>query len=153
VNRKQVARKLPLHSPRMISTSTYTEYRTKAGDISLLVRKRKSNDTSGSSDEPPETISVTIGFLPNGHTHERRQRVRFQASYLQMILRCGSTSSPTPTISLSAVLPADSEVFTMAKNGDLKGIIHLCADGKASLSDCDTNGWSLLTVCTSGKRL
>lgn len=51
-----------------------------------------------------------------------------------------------PTISFSAILPEDSEVFRMVSCGDLSGLRRLLAERKVSLSDCDELGRSLLTV-------
>jgi hypothetical protein len=51
-----------------------------------------------------------------------------------------------PTISFTAIIPDDSEIFALARGGDLQGIIKHVQQGHASLTDCDTKGRTLLNV-------
>ena len=49
-------------------------------------------------------------------------------------------------ISVHKIVPEDSEVFISVGKGDLKGLLQLLNEGKASLRDCDPYGRSLLSV-------
>ena len=55
-------------------------------------------------------------------------------------------TSLNPLISISSMVPMDSAVFRLIKEGDLAGLLQLFQHGEASLHDCDPEGRSLLTV-------
>lgn len=77
------------------------------------------------------------------------EKFRIQISIQQKVSPDGFMTSLCPTLSFSAILPNDSEVFLKVRAGDLDGLQRMLADGTAALSDCDESGASasLLTVC------
>jgi len=66
-------------------------------------------------------------------------------SVSQAQLVAGSFSS-IPNLSLQNIVPNDSEIFLLARQGNIDGIVKLVADHKASLHDRDEDGQSLLHV-------
>jgi len=120
------------------------------GSIDINVRSRTlkhiMNDTEdhedykGSDSEVFEVFEGEITFLPNSVPNTRisvsfEQRSTYQGSLLGK-----------PTISFSATLPDNSEVFLRIKDGDMEGLLQLLARGAASLTDRDSIGRSLLNV-------
>lgn len=61
-------------------------------------------------------------------------------------LTCNGYYSLKPTLSYHAMIPFESEVFVTVKTGNLLNLKHLLKEGKASLTDCDPHGRSLLNV-------
>lgn len=53
-----------------------------------------------------------------------------------------------PTLSFCAIIPDNSRIFVLAREGDLKGMINHIQQGHASLTDCDSRGRTLLNVST-----
>ncbi len=97
-------------------------------------------DYKGSDSEVFEVFEGEITFLPNSVPNTRisvsfEQRSTYQGSLLGK-----------PTISFSATLPDNSEVFLRIKDGDMEGLLQLLARGAASLTDRDSIGRSLLNV-------
>ena len=52
----------------------------------------------------------------------------------------------TPTLTIRAMVPSDSEVFRVVKGGSVRKLKKLLQSGAASLGDCDPDGRSLLNV-------
>jgi hypothetical protein len=88
-----------------------------------------------------KSFAGTISILPR--TKQRQMQIR--ASFFQHMTQNGAYSF-APTISFHAVIPNDSKVFQLIEDGDLDGLKQMLQDGLASLTDCDTNGRSLLGV-------
>jgi len=90
-----------------------------------------------------EVFEGAIIYLPNSVPNTRicvsfQQRSTYEGSLLGK-----------PTISFSATLPDNSEVFLRIKDGDKKGLLKLFAEGAASFWDRDSIGRSLLNVRSS----
>jgi hypothetical protein len=116
------------------------------GNLSVLQIKRQNAAESSSPDDAEEEYLLgTVSFMPN--RTRRTKNVRIQISIQQKVSPDGFMTSLRPTLSFSAILPNDSEVFLKVKAGDLDGLQRMLADGTATLSDCNERGNSLLTVC------
>jgi hypothetical protein len=97
-----------------------------------------------------ESFSGTILFIPKKRKGKGKVKdFRVQVSIEQRIISDGFMESPRPTISFSVILPANSEVFVKVASGDLAGLRRMLIEGKASLSDCNEKGNSLLTVSST----
>jgi len=72
-------------------------------------------------------------------------RKKLLLSFLQRFSSSGFTCL-NPTLSFHALLPCDSEIFCAIELGDMTSILGLLNDKEASLTDCDTEGRSLLSV-------
>lgn len=59
--------------------------------------------------------------------------------------------SMAPRVSAINILPKDSLVFQLAAGGKVQDLMALVAEGKASLRDHDTEGWSLLHVSSRSR--
>lgn len=70
---------------------------------------------------------------------------KINATVLQN-LTCNGYSSLKPTLSYHAMMPFESDVFVTVRTGNLFRLKHLLQQGKASLTDCDPDGRSLLSV-------
>lgn len=57
-------------------------------------------------------------------------------------------SSSISQITVNRVLPYDSRVFQVIKDGDLRELRRMLGNGEASLRDHDEYGASLLFVCS-----
>ncbi|KAF8528325.1 ankyrin repeat-containing domain protein [Trichophaea hybrida] len=129
----------------------HRKFETGIGSVFVLFRNRRRMDPTSGRDEPEDKIFAgTMSFMPNSTGLRNNKSFRISVSLEQAIKSGGILLSPQPTISFSAVLPENSEVFNLAKTGDLDGLVRLFSEGKASLSDCDTSGRSLLTYACYG---
>jgi hypothetical protein len=68
------------------------------------------------------------------------------AAYFRQSIEHDGFHSIQPTILVHTIVPSDSEVFQLTEAGDLRGLLQLFKDGKASVRDCDERGRSLLSV-------
>ena len=94
----------------------------------------------GTPTDLPEVLEVSFAFLPNNFKKPRiavsfQQRLSYEGSFLKK-----------PALSISALLPPDSEVFQSIEKGDLNGLIQSLSLRKAFLTDRDLEGRSLLNV-------
>ena len=88
----------------------------------------------------PELLEASFTFLPNNAQNpwisvDFKQTMSYEGSFLRR-----------PALSVSAILPEDSEVFRLIREGDLKGLIQSLSLRKAFLTDRDTDGRCLLYV-------
>lgn len=70
---------------------------------------------------------------------------KMSATVLQN-LTCSGYYSLKPTLSYHAKMPFESEVLVTVRTGNLLDLKILLRQGKASLTDCDPAGRSLLSV-------
>jgi len=83
--------------------------------------------------------SVTLRPKPGS------SRKKLRLSFLQRFSSSGFTSL-NPTLSFHALLPFDSAIFCAIELGDMNSMLGLLNDKEASLTDCDIEGRSLLSV-------
>ncbi len=88
-----------------------------------------------------DVFEGTINLIPASDF----SRTKISTSFLQKSTVNGYMSLK-PTLSFTAIIPDDSEIFTLTRRGDLQGIIDHVQQGHASLTDCDTKGRTLLNV-------
>lgn len=72
-------------------------------------------------------------------------RTKISTSFLQKSTANGYFSLK-PTLTFCAIIPDTSPIFTLARKGNLAGIINHVQQGQASLTDCDSKGRTLLNV-------
>ena len=91
-------------------------------------------------DNKPDFFRGRISYQPN-RPNKTGITVVFQQE------RCNpGYFAMTPSLSFSAVLLPDHEVFKVIEEDDPEGLGRLFHDRKASLTDCDIDGRSLLHV-------
>ncbi len=88
----------------------------------------------------PELLEASFTFLPNNAQNpwisvNFKQSMSYEGSFLRR-----------PALSVSAILPRDSEVFRLIEDGDLNGLIQSLSLRKAFLTDRDLDGRCLLNV-------
>ena len=88
----------------------------------------------------PELLEASFTFLPNNAQNpwisvDFKQSMSYEGSFLRR-----------PALSVSAILPRDSEVFRLVKEGDLNGLVQSLSSRKAFLTDRDIDGRCLLNV-------
>lgn len=103
------------------------------GENDILTRKP--------DQEVEDVFEGTVSFI----SKRTDWRTKISASFIQRLTRDGFFSL-SPRLSFCAIIPDHSEIFALVENGDLKGIINLLQQGKASQSDCDSEGRTLLNV-------
>ena len=125
----------------------YRRYDTSMGTLTVQTNSRKLRDRidkdheDGEHDELIEVFEGNIAFLPRSdHRNSMmslsfQQRMSYQGSYLRK-----------PTIFFSAIVPEDSEVFSVVKKDALDDLLRLFATGAAKYTDRDPEGRSLLKV-------
>jgi len=90
---------------------------------------------------PIDWFEGTVSLRPKPGS----SRKKLLLSFLQRLSSTGFTSL-NPTLSFHALLPCDSEIFCAIELGDMTSMLGLLNDKEASLTDCDTEGRSLLSV-------
>lgn len=88
-----------------------------------------------------ETFAGSLILMPT----TKKRRMKIQAFFVQNVMKNGAYSI-SPTLSFHAIVPLNSEVFRLIRQGDLTSLILLFEKGLASLTDCDPDGRSLLSV-------
>ena len=88
----------------------------------------------------PESLEASFTFLPNNAQNpwisvDFKQSMSYEGSFLRR-----------PALSVSAILPKDSEVFRLIAEGDLNGLIRSLSLKRAFLTDRDIDGRCLLNV-------
>jgi hypothetical protein len=88
-----------------------------------------------------EIFAGTVTLLPKDPT----VRAKLQATFLQKITT-GGFSSIHPTLSFCSMIPRNSIVFDTVIKGDVNDLVSMLVQGLASVTDCDPDGRSLLSV-------
>ncbi|GAB1318096.1 hypothetical protein MFIFM68171_08306 [Madurella fahalii] len=109
--------------------------------VSTNRRTRRRHDAFGHQDGDLETS--TVEFIARVVFRPADQSSTLVISVNQAQLAAGSFLS-IPNLSVHNIIPSDSPVFKLARQGKIGDILELVADGKASLQDRDERGWSLL---------
>jgi hypothetical protein len=132
---------------RYESNQTQYELQFPVGALKVRTRRRRriSSRTRGtlddtSSDSAIELWDAHFAFSPNG-TRMAQVAIAFQ----QQMLHHGSLLKK-PILTISALLPKDSNVFQLIKSGDLEGLIKSLSLREARLTDRDSFGRCLLNV-------
>jgi hypothetical protein len=108
-------------------------------------RKRKRHDED-SNDGESDWYTDTFGkltILPKG----QRRNFKLQFMFEKRLHRQGAATL-YHNFSFCSIREHGNEVFKMVETGDLEGLRSMFANGEASISDCDPDGNSLLTVST-----
>lgn len=109
------------------------------GSLALQVNRRTKRRRDGS--DPPSSAD----FAANVIVQLAARRSRLVISVNQAYCAAGSFLS-TPRLAVHNVVPSNSSIFELAKEGKIQDILELVGSGRASLHDRDERGWSLLHV-------
>ena len=135
----------PSNSPKTVERSGRT-YMLPQGRASVSTKITKALPRSNGNhydDAQMESFSATLEYLPASNF----PYAKLVATVVHRVGLLGSTTL-YPSLTVSPIVPAQSEVFVAIKAGDLSGLKALLRDGQASLKDCDPQGRSLLGVRT-----
>ena len=102
--------------------------------------------TNSSVDEELQSFDVSVIYVPKT---PQKAHIAFALSQRTLLEGC---SLKTPILSVSALLPDDSKVFQVIKNGELDQLMKMLSLREVSLSDRDTKGRCLLNV-SSGSNI
>ncbi|KAF4971009.1 hypothetical protein FSARC_2112 [Fusarium sarcochroum] len=113
------------------------------GVVTIATTKRRRKLVSRSRDD---TDSGEYGreFLASLTFKSRSMKKMLTLSVHQGQMLFDSFTSILPRITVCNVMPEDSPVFQIASSGSVEDLMKLISEGKASIHDHDTNGWSLL---------
>jgi hypothetical protein len=107
-----------------------------------LVHCNRLSDPSADEDPPEELVSARVILTPASRTGLRSQ-VTLE---IAQALRKGNNILTTPTISFRSIVPYSSEIFDIVRYGSIIDLQKAIGKGKASTTDCDPKGRSLLNV-------
>lgn len=109
----------------------------------LLEKTEKQDDivTDNVNYELVNIFEGTVNLIPN----ETISKTKISTSFWQKCTENGYFSLK-PTLSFCAIIPENSHIFTLVREGDLEGLIRHVQQGHASLTDCDPEGRTLLNV-------
>lgn len=120
------------------------------GTLTISVKHRKtrhhllnSSDVFHSQDDSKDgddSMIATVKYLPRTRTGGM-----FTVSFMQKVV-CNGSFSSIPRFQANNVLPRDSLVFELTREGRLCDLITLLSNPEASLRDHDDLGNSLLAV-------
>jgi Fission yeast centromere protein N-terminal domain/Tc5 transposase DNA-binding domain len=122
-------------------TTSFVSARTKGGRMDILTRTF-TNAGNRNNTQAVEHFQASIVITPPAGVH----------SVPQTIIHLGTETSKfisitsTPIITYRNIRPEDSEVFKVAMLGNSRDLQILLSSGEASLSDCDSQGRSLINV-------
>lgn len=101
---------------------------------------RQHSPYADSSDVP---YVVKISFIPK--SHERTMGI---SAVFQNYSSAPQWCRISPSLRTFNVIPGDSQIIDCIRKKDLSGVQRLFTEGKASPSDVDSSGFSLLSVCS-----
>ena len=137
---------------------TLSAYENDMGTLSVLTRKRSRNvqQLSGPDEPSPkrlatteeEEVTTTVSLVAAHFQARRAIKLRVRQTY-----NYDGLFSAIPDLMVYNVLPANSPVFDIVREGRLQEFQALLRDGKASLRDQDEYGASLLFVSGLSGRL
>jgi len=88
-----------------------------------------------------EIFAGTVTLMANN----TEPKLRISLSIQQKIVETGCFAL-RPTLSLSVVIPEDSDVFRFVQCGNMDSLLEILSLGQAALGVCDTSGRTLLHV-------
>ncbi|KAJ9614645.1 hypothetical protein H2200_002782 [Cladophialophora chaetospira] len=129
------------NSPKAVErrNDTYVLPHGRASVSTKITKALGSSKGSRYDDATTQVFSATLEYLPSSN-------FAYAKIVASVVHRAGLFGSTTlyPSLTVSPIVPAQSEVFAAIKTGDLTGLKSLLQEGRASLKDCDPQGRSLL---------
>ena len=137
------SRPLTLAAAKYETRNTHYQRPAQNGTVTFRARRkyrRLGTISHECAQDIPELLEASFTFLPNNGQNpwisvDFKQSLSYEGSFLRR-----------PALSVSAILPHDSEVFRLIEKGDLSGLIQSLSLRKAFLTDRDIDGRCLLHV-------
>ncbi|KUJ18790.1 uncharacterized protein LY89DRAFT_717327 [Mollisia scopiformis] len=120
--------------------------RTPYGRVTAVFWQNKSSlqdDSVKENQSTQSSIAAQIAIHPNGET----------SSPFRIVLDLDTRLNPLARITYQAMIPNNSEIFTIIEHGELKDLTRALESRMASLSDRDENGRSLLNYAITFSRV
>ena len=143
----------PVSRPRAFTPREYklknTAHQRRSRNGTITVQARHSyraaatvlqNSEQNSQNEIREILETSIAFLPN-----KPHAIRIAVAFQQETFYTGSFLK-NPVLSVSVLLPDDSEAFHLIETGDLIGLIKSLTLKNTRLTDRDFDGRCLLNA-------
>jgi hypothetical protein len=132
-------------------TTWFEKFEAEGGNITVLAKTVRSNHRENAAqtfqrlevDNMQDLFFGRLTFVPI----DSSLQAMMTASFTQRV-RNQVSQSLNFNISFHNTIPDGSDIFQFLADGNLDAIISLFREGLASLTDCDTSGRSLLSVCT-----
>nr|KAK5440399.1 hypothetical protein LTR18_007687 [Exophiala xenobiotica] len=116
---------------------------TTVGSVAINAMAHAPTNSRADTDE--ETIAECFSGTLTLISEKALNQMKLRAFFTQKVLRNG-TFSLSPVLSFHAMVPNNSLVFKLVHQGDVKRLVQELQAGSVSLTDCDSNGLSLLGV-------
>jgi len=125
-----------LHGYHVLVEHYAKQRHTRQARAAIQVTKRRSSCSRRLLE-----FKARITYIPGSTA----QSQALSAEFYQIATLDGLLSLP-PTISLSAVIRPDAEIFQLIDHGDVYGVQQLLRSGRASVRDCDSFGRTVLHI-------
>lgn len=122
---------------RRVLTDSYTVRDSTTGGMISVMIWQQSQDASNTDID--SQAHITVIAIPT-------VTIRTEAAIHVAFSRCTHKAPMYTTIRTYNVVPDGSEIFECIEYNDLVGFRRLLSEGKASVTDVDEGGWSLLAV-------
>ena len=148
-NMNTVPRLGPPGSGKLKATRSHRKVSCRSGNFVVRSRLRASSLPPTATNDDLKLLGdfeASITLMPNDTSKPNARRRTQIAVFLQQRMLYEGSFLYRPLLSISALLPSDSEVFSLVSTGNVPGLIKLLSSGDASLNDRDLIGRSLLNV-------
>jgi len=137
----------PITNSKVTQQNKIKEIQMAHGNIRVVTNNRRYSAVSDSSQDEGVARQTAIEFTASVRSiinHPQFQAI-VDVRFHQNVMPHGYYSI-SPSISVGMVLPDDSPVFSLVRNGDIEGLLSLFRQGKASIRDHNSFGTPLLFV-------
>jgi hypothetical protein len=137
----------PITNSKVTQQNKTKEIQTTHGNIRVATNNRRylalpdSSQGEGVARQTAIELTASVRSIINHPQFQAIVNVQFN----QKVMPHGYCSV-SPSISVGMVLPDDSPVFSLVRNGDVEGLLSLFRQGKASIRDHSSFGIPLLFV-------
>lgn len=128
------------------------EVQTAHGKIIMTIKRRQWCSRPRSSDEKITNQKHTTEFVGTITAILDQFQANVTINLHQRAIANGYLSL-CPSISVGMILPDDSEIFDIVREGDMDGLLSLLSQGEASLRDRNSFGTPLLHVSGSSSHV
>ena len=140
-------RSTPITNSKVTQQNKTKEIQTAHGNIRVATNNRRYSAVPDSSQDERVAHQTAMEFTASVRSiinHPQFQAI-VDVRFHQNVMPHGYCSI-SPSISVGMILPDDSPVFSLVRNGDVEGLLSLFRQGKASIRDHTSFGAPLLHV-------
>ena len=148
-NMNTVSKLGPPAPGKLRATRSHREFSCRSGNFVVRSRLRASSLPPTATNTDVKLLGdfeACITLMPNVTSKPNARRRTQIAIFLQQRMLHEGSFLYRPLLSISALLPSNSEVFSLVSEGNVPGLIKLLSSRDASLNDRDLSGRSLLNV-------